>query len=94
MKSLLFSIHDRITEAFAPPFVASTVGEAQRMFASACADPQSQLNQHPHDFALYQLGSFNNSTGLLEPVVPPVFVRGASDLELVAKKLSEVNRAA
>lgn len=85
-RMMLFSVHDSKTDAFAPPYTASTPGEAERRFRTACSE-EGDLKRYPTDFNLYQVGFFNNVAGLVESVVPPVFVCSA----LV--ELNEVRRA-
>lgn len=83
MKSQMFAVHDRIVETFAPPFVAQTTAEAERMFVTAAADEKSQLHQHPNDFALYHIGTFNNATGMVEAIVPARYLRSAATIEAI-----------
>lgn len=87
MKAMLFAVHDSKTEAFMPPFVASTPGEAERNFRNACSDPESTLHKFPQDFNLYLVGSWNNQAGLVEATIPPVFICAAKP------ELREVSRA-
>ena len=65
MEMLLFSVKDNKAGIFKPPFAASTTVEACRSFKQACKDKTVQLSLFPEDFDLYQLGVFDDSTGLL-----------------------------
>jgi len=62
----IFSIHDSQGEYFHPPFFAKTSGMAQRMFIGSMGD------SFPHraDFALYQIGEFDEDTGVITPQDP------------------------
>lgn len=73
----MFSIHDRKTESFGPPYCAATPGEAERNFRTACSNPESDLHRYPEDFTLYQVGFFHNESGQLEALVTPSFVCAA-----------------
>jgi len=62
-QSNLYTIHDSKAEFYRPPFVARSKGEAIRMFAQGANDKETQLAQHPEDFTLYQIGTFDDITG-------------------------------
>lgn len=63
MKLEIFSVKDNATAIFTRPFFMLTVAEATRQFTTEVNNPESQLHQHPHDFHLYHLGTFNQDTG-------------------------------
>lgn len=72
MKLNIYSVHDRKAAVFARPFIAPNDGMALRSFAAAKLDPSTELAKFPEDFSLYLLGSFDDETGELSPVVPIV----------------------
>lgn len=63
----IITIQDTKAQAFLPPFYAKTTAEAIRTFGSSCSDPKSMFNQHPKDFILIEIGTFDDETGLITP---------------------------
>ena len=68
MKMIVVSIKDRAADAFGRPFYVPSVGVAIRSFQDEVnrASEDNQMYQHPDDFDLYELGSFDDSTGTFE----------------------------
>lgn len=67
MIHLMFGIKDLKAEAFLPIFPSSTVGMAKRVFMEHVNNPESQFNKYPEDFVLFEIGEFDDSTGILAP---------------------------
>lgn len=65
MKVNIYSVFDRKVGAYMRPWVASTDGEALRMFAAECRRADSNLSQFPEDFLLYGVGEFDDAAGLV-----------------------------
>ena len=74
----VFSIYDDKASVYLPPFVAKTVGEADRLFDSVIKDSDSTIASYPADHSLYQIGSYNDDSGLIESVVPQFISKGDS----------------
>ena len=70
MKLFLICVRDRAINAFLKPFFLTHLGGAERAFADEVNNPQSELNKHPEDYDLFQLGTFDDGTGLFEVGVP------------------------
>lgn len=86
----LYAIRDAKTEAYMPPYQAVSHGEAIRQFSDVCKNPDTMLNRHPADFALFHIGAFNSESGALVPVTQVLqlssaleFVAGSSALKAV-----------
>lgn len=63
---LVFSIFDNKMERYGDPFVSPSVAVAERSLVDFLRSPQSKLYQdHPHDFELVQIGTFDSVTGLV-----------------------------
>jgi hypothetical protein len=56
----VFSIYDSAIKTWLPPMYARNNGEMIRNFADAVGDPQSKLAKHPGDYALYEIGTFDD----------------------------------
>lgn len=68
MKHSMFSVYDQKADAFLPPFVMHNDALAVRVFADCCNAKDHQFGKHPEDYALYNLGVFDDSDGSLDPV--------------------------
>lgn len=77
----VYSVHDSKVEAWLPPFYMRNAGEATRAFEDTVNDPKSQFAKHPEDFALFELGSFNDVTGRFDLYSDPKSLGRASDFQ-------------
>lgn len=66
MKLLAFAVLDIATEHFNTPFFAKTRREGMRIFDTVARDTSSKLNQHPHDFRLYEIGTYDDQTAAFQ----------------------------
>ena len=66
MKVKVFSVYDRLAEAFLPPFVSQTAATAVRQFDNSVNDPQHNFHTHSADYDLYMLGTFDDQVGDFE----------------------------
>lgn len=69
MRFQLFSVFDAKARVYLAPFVARSAVDAKRQLEAAKADSsfmQTPVGQHPEDFELYQVGTFDDETGELE----------------------------
>jgi len=66
MKLVLCSVKDRAADAYGRPMFVPSVGVAIRSFSDEVnrKDQENQLFNHPDDFDLYELGEFDDNTGL------------------------------
>lgn len=74
MKLVILSVRDRKADCFGRPFYAPTVAAGVRGFADAVNDPASELNKHPGDYDLFELGSFHDSNAKFELLDAPAQV--------------------
>ncbi|UDN67704.1 nonstructural protein [robinz microvirus RP_97] len=81
MKIILVAVRDEAVQAFGNPWCAQTVNMALRHFGDACGNPDdnNQWRKHPQDFFLYQVGEFENTTGVLSVLEIPVRLGSASE---------------
>jgi len=66
MITVVYSIRDVQTDTFAPPFLAATVGELDRMMLQSL-EQESMLSRFPSDYAVYRIGEFDTSNGKMMP---------------------------
>lgn len=70
---LLVAVKDRAIDAFQPVQTVRAKGEAIRAFQDAIANPQNnQLHNHPDDFDLYVVGTYNDENGFIENKVEKI----------------------
>lgn len=75
----IVSVFDRAAQAYAQPVFVAATGLAIRSFGDEInrRSPDNQLSQHPEDFELYVLGSFDPTSGSITPhPQPALLVRG------------------
>lgn len=63
----MYSIYDKVSNAFTTPFYAHNDGMAVRMFSNTVNDPSTQISQSVADYSLFRVGLFDEQTGLLTP---------------------------
>lgn len=62
MIHLKFTIYDTKAEAYLPPFILPTRAMAIRIFTDCCNDDGHAFGKHPHDYTLFQCGTFDDNT--------------------------------
>lgn len=68
--SPMFSVFDRASQSFMPPFAAPHSGVAIRGFTDAvhARDKSTDISKHPDDFDLFEVASFDSSAGVIIPL--------------------------
>lgn len=66
----IYAIYDMKAQFYKPPFYQRSKGEALRTFTQLANDKQTLVGMHPEDFALYELGEFDDIKGTLHPETP------------------------
>lgn len=64
-KLVVVSIRDRAVDAFMRPVFVPAAGAAVRSFTDEVNRPsaENEMNRHPDDYDLYELGHFDDQTG-------------------------------
>ena len=65
MKIRIFTVFDQKAAAYLQPFFSPTVGTAVRAFSDTVNDPNSMLSKHPSDFTLFEIGGFDDQSGVV-----------------------------
>ena len=65
MQNKILTIYDCKAEAYGRPFVARSTGEGLRSFTDEVNSGRedSQLSNHPEDFTLFEIGTFDDVKG-------------------------------
>jgi hypothetical protein len=73
MKQVVVAIKDRAADAFGRPAFVASIGVAIRSFSDEVnrSDAENQMFHHPDDFDLYELASYDDSTGIVEMLENP-----------------------
>lgn len=68
MKQVIVCVRDKKVDAFGRPFFVPSAGAAIRSFDDEVnrVDPDNQMNKHSSDFALYEIGVYDDSVALIE----------------------------
>jgi hypothetical protein len=82
MKQVIISVKDTAAQAFGRPIFVPAIPVALRSFRDEVnrADSTDDLARHPSDFELYEIGSFDDATGIID-VIEPRLVARAKDLK-------------
>lgn len=59
----VFGIYDSKAEAYLPPFMMKSKGEALRALGAHVNDPQHNFCKYSEDFTLFELGSWDEVSG-------------------------------
>lgn len=89
MKLKAYSIYDSKGTIFNAPFFQHNAGLALRAFADLANDPQSTLFRHAGDFVLYEVGEFDDTTGLLAPYATHLHLGVASQFKEASRPVVE-----
>ena len=76
-----YTIRDAKTEAFSNPFYAPNRPAGVRLFDGIVNDPSSTIYANPEDFALFEIGVFDDGVGLVTSELQPVHVINALDVK-------------
>lgn len=74
MKSKVFSIFDAKVGAYMSPFMGRTIGEIERVLTTHVNDENHNFCKFAEDFALYELGHWDEQTAAYELHAAPVCV--------------------
>ncbi len=67
MKKGIYTIYDKKSATYLPPFTENTDGTAIRQIQDMVAGGQALFARHPEDFTLVNLGHFDDEKGEVTP---------------------------
>lgn len=70
MKLKVFALFDSKAAYYGTPFFLQNKMVAMRSFSDLVKDPQSMVSKHPEDFNLYEIGEYDDSTGVMKSEPP------------------------
>lgn len=74
-----FAIRDDKAESFMAPFFMPAVGQALRAFHDLVNDGAGPVGLHPGDYKLFQVGEFDDASGLLAGKSVPVLLASGDE---------------
>lgn len=88
---ILVACLDVKTETFLAPIACVTRGEAERIYAEIIQSPETLVGKHPRDFPLYEIGTYDEKSGQVRPllsedgiaVLPRLLIEAATILKIV-----------
>lgn len=80
MNMIVFSIYDSKAEMYMQPIFQPTHASAVRAFSGEVNRSGSLINAYPSDYFLFEIGFFDDETGVIVPNTSPVKVVAAEAL--------------
>lgn len=77
----VYAYYDKKSKNFLQLQVYQNEPVATRQFALLIEDETTLMNKYPEDFDLYELGTYDSETGLIEPNKVPNLVITGADIE-------------
>lgn len=71
MKLMVFAVYDTKAEVYGTPMFFPAKGLATRAFDDQVNNKESLFCKHPQDFTLFQIGEYDQESGLLIPLPSP-----------------------
>lgn len=84
-KIIVCAVRDRAVDAFLRPIFVAHIGQAKRQFRDEInrKEPGNSLNKHPEDYDLYEMGEFDENTGLFATGTPRMVEVGKDCVEAI-----------
>lgn len=67
----MYAVYDMKAAAFLQPFFSALDATAIRAMSAVVNDPTSMIHKFPGDYALFQIGTFDEQLGQLTGTNPP-----------------------
>lgn len=74
MKVRAFAVFDVKAQVYMPPFFFAERGQGHRQFFDIVQNKDHPIGLHPEDYSLFEVGQYDDATGLLEPYKGPELV--------------------
>lgn len=81
MRLKMFCVFDAKISLFMAPFFFRATGEALRAWEGTVNDPKTQFYRYPSDFILFEIGSYEESTGQVEMLASKLNLGSALDFK-------------
>lgn len=75
----VFAIRDVKADGYSALHVAPSVGVSVRNFSDVVNNRESSMNRYPEDFQLYELGEWDQTSGLIVCHSVPKYIMSATE---------------
>lgn len=72
MKLIVIAIYDSASNTYTNPYCFRARGEAIREIMTEVNNPKSKFHVNPQDYTLFELGEYDDSTGLMTSLPTPL----------------------
>ena len=93
MRLNMYSIFDTATGAYMRPFFMNSDGQALRAFSDLVNDAEHPIGQHPEDYSIARLGTWDDKTGESSPE-PVQYLATGLEIQAQSRKVNSGNIAA
>jgi len=70
MITKIYVVHDAKAEAFLPPYLTNTDGQAVRLFSNCINESEHPFGKNPADYTLFWVGKFNDQDATITSEAP------------------------
>jgi hypothetical protein len=77
----MYTVYDSKSETYTNPFYFRNKGECIRSFTETVNDSQSTFSKYPADFTLFEIGDFDEFSGVLQPYTAKTSICTALELK-------------
>jgi len=70
--NIIFAVFDTKAETYSAPFTKLTKGLAIRDFTDAANNSDNMIGKYPHDYALFQIGTWDETCGKITTEATPI----------------------
>lgn len=89
MKIKFYAVYDKKALAYIMPFFMPNDGTAERAFFDTCNTEDHMFCKHPEDYSLYDIGSFEDTTGEVTVRGEPAFLTSAVIVQRMKEEIDE-----
>ncbi|WNK12635.1 MAG: nonstructural protein [Microvirus sp.] len=82
----VYTVLDKAVQAFMPPMLFRSEGEAVRAFMEAVIQEGTQFNKHKADYVFCYCGTFNDATGMFFSESPVPIAEAANIVNAMEMK--------
>lgn len=80
MKTIAYTVYDRVAETYNMLFFVESQPQAKRMFSNVVIDGDSAFHKNPSDFVMCEVGTFDDKTGVFEAYDAPQEILDAQEV--------------
>ncbi len=76
----LIAVYDMKASFYASPLAMRSQGEAIRSFSQVVNDETTPMGKNPEDYSLFQIGEYDDSSGIINANATPKLIISALEL--------------